>query len=215
MHPKKRILLDIKSTLSLEAHELIFECGYLRAYLDDSLALLKKANYLAPDAQIYSTESDKYFWSASHTFYFTSSFVSLLMQIAEEIINQYCEQWKAYLGENLMIKSTDPFYQKLKVSVLKKIQLDLNNSKWQDLSDMYQLRNALIHRNGKLNPNEKPERLNAVQNLIVKFHGLELIDEQLFVSEDFCKNALVVFEKAFVYLFKETNHHINVLKKAY
>lgn len=93
--------------------------------------------------------------------------------------------------------------------------MDLNNSKWQDLSDMYQLRNALIHRNGKLNPNEKPERLNAVQNLIAKFHGLELIDEQIFVSEDFCKDALVVFEKAFVYLFKETNHHINVLKKAY
>jgi hypothetical protein len=215
MHPKKRILLNIKTNLSIEAHEFMFECGYLRTYLDDSIALLKQANYLSPDAQIYSIESDKYFWSVSHTFYFTSSFVSLLMQVAEDLVNQCCTEWKLYLGTNLMIKSTDPFYEKFKISLLKNLQLDLNSPKWQDLSDLYQLRNALIHRNGRLDTDEKPERRVAVQNLIKRFHGLELSGEQIIIKPEFCKDALTIFEQALVYLFKETNSHINTLKKVY
>ncbi|MES2874329.1 MAG: hypothetical protein V4708_11450 [Bacteroidota bacterium] len=216
MHQNKRVLLDIKSNLSLVAHEFEFECIHLQTYLEDSIALLKQANYLSPDAKLYSIEADKYFWSVNHTFYFTSSFIAMLMQISEDLVNRCCEEWKIYLGGNLMIKtSTDPFYDKFRNSLLSKIQLDLKSPKWVELSELYQLRNALIHKNGKLSINEKPERILAVQSLIKKYHGLEIIDDQIIIEEHFCKEALMIVKRALTYLFKETSNHINILKRSY
>lgn len=115
------------------AHEFGFECGYLDKNLLDSIALVDKADLLSDDAKIYSMEADNYFWSVNHNFYFSCSYISMLMQIAEHLISQYIGHLDVLLCTEALNRkiSKKTFDEKVKMSLDQTFDLKIK-SKWRD-----------------------------------------------------------------------------------
>ncbi|MGE6220431.1 hypothetical protein ACQKCH_11440 [Nubsella zeaxanthinifaciens] len=211
----KRAALDFKQNISMIAHEFNYECGYLNKYLSDSTALVNKANFLSDDAKIYSLEADNYFWSVNHNFYFSCSYLSMLMQIAEDLVNQYIGHLDVLLAKEALNRkiARKTFYEKVQISLEQNFDLKIKSKWWEELIKLYQVRNAFVHQNGALDY-KYPDRVNAIMEVSRKYNGIEVRNDRVWIDSDFCKDALKIFENSLNSLFKETNAHINVLKKS-
>lgn len=211
----KRAALDFKQNISMIAHEFNYECGYLNKYLSDSIALVNKANFLSDDAKLYSLEADNYFWSVNHNFYFSCSYLSMLMQIAEDLVNQYIGHLDVLLSKEALDRkiTRKTFYEKVQISLEQNFDLKIKSKWWEELIKLYQVRNAFVHQNGALDY-KYPDRVNAIMEISRKYNGIEVRNDRIWIDSDFCKDALKIFENSLNSLFKETNAHINVLKKS-
>lgn len=209
----RRAALDFKNEITTLAHELDYECGYLDKYLADSVKLIRQSRFLSPDARMYSVEADDYFWSIRHNFYFSCSFISMLMQIAEDLVRDYLKSVSLLIGIEVLDKKIKKgFYEKVSISLSNNFELDLKSKWWAELCTLYQVRNAFVHQNGVLNP-DYPERVNPIIDLTKRTKGIQIIEDRLLIDTEFCQFAIVVFKKALTALYKETNAHINILKK--
>lgn len=211
----KRAALDFKQEISTMAHEFLFECGYLHKYLTDSILLVEKAGFLSDDAKLYSIEADNYFWSVNHNFYFSCSYISMLMQVAEDLVSQYMAHLDVLLASEALNRkiSKKTFYEKVKMSLEQNFDLKIKSKWWDELIKLYQVRNAFAHQNGALDY-KYPDRINAILEVSRKYKGIEIKSDRIWIDQDFCKEALKIFENSLNDLFKETNIHINLLKKS-
>jgi|GEM_PF-1612659 len=211
----KRAALDFKQDISMMAHEFGYECGYLNKYLLDSIALVDKAAFLSDDAKIYSMEADNYFWSVNHNFYFSCSYISMLMQIAEDLVNQYIGHLDILLASEALNRKINKktYYEKVKISLEQNFDLKIKSKWWDELIKLYQVRNAFVHQNGALD-HKYPDRVNAILEVSRKYRGIEVISNRIWIDQNFCRDALRIFENSISDLFKETNAHINLLKKS-
>lgn len=211
----KRAALDFKRDINTMAHELIFECGYLNNYLIDSIKVVDNARFLSDDAELYSMEADNYFWSVNHNFYFSCSYIAMLMQIAEDLVGQYLDHLNVLLDIEALNKkiTKKTFYEKVKISLNENFALQLKSKWWDDLINLYQIRNAFVHHNGALDY-KYADRITSIIGMSKKYTNIKIERDRIWVNQNFCKDALKIFENSLKDLFKETNTHINVLKKS-
>lgn len=205
----KREALDLKQKMAMMAYEFEDECLYLEKYLDDSIKLIDASKYLP--AKMYSQEYDNYFARVNHTFYFSCSFVSMLMQIAEDLINQYSHIWNREFELKLKKDTHKPLYERFSICLDEKIGLNIDNQKWTNLCNLYQLRNAFIHQHGSV---ALSSTRGVAITALLRFKGIEIIDSRAFINEIFCGEALHIFKTALTYLFKATRNYINAKKAA-
>lgn len=211
----KRKILDLKHKVDTSAHEFIYESGYLTKYLKDFSELTIRSNYLAPDAKIYSSEADDYFWNINHEDYFSKSFIFMLMQISEDLVNRYIDDWEIlYPGFASYKKKTNLGFYELRGEYLKNNNgFDISWKTWQNLLNLYQLRNCLTHDNGYMQRITNSKRTEAIDKL-TSYRGITISQNRIVIDVEFCKEMLQkIFIPAFKHLYSNTNKHLNQLKR--
>ena len=128
---------------------------------------------------------------------------TLLMMFSylEEWLYNY---WKVYVPNEDLVNnrgSLDRFRY-----VVKKLGVDLGSKLWKDLKDTEEIRNCLLHANGRISLLKNPERVKKVKEIIKKKNsGLGINKDRVVISGDY----LQWFNKSICELFDIINKYCN------
>ena len=208
----KKALNHFKREILMMAHEFQYECEYLNKYLEDSISMLKKETEINADAKMYSVEADNYFWSVQHTYYFSCSFIIMLMQISETLNSQYFEHAKNIFGEGYGYRKQKRIshFESVDDHLVRHFNLQVKSKWWKQFAIVYQIRNVIVHNNGAVDP----DRYLLFANFCRDYNGFDIVENKLIIDLTFCRDVLEIFSKALSAFFLESKNNLNLLKKA-